>query len=325
MCTALSMKSGDHYFGRNLDLEYSMNEAVIVTPRRFPLPFKRMPALHAHLAMIGVGTLADGYPLYYDAVNEAGLCIAALNFPGNAHYAPPGEAQDCIAPYELIPWLLAQCSSAGQARAMLANVHLAAIPFSDTLPLSPLHYLISDASESITVEPLHDGLHIHDNPCSVLTNNPPFPAQMNHLSRYMALSSGEPQNTLAPSIPLTPDSRGMGAIGLPGDLSSSSRFVRAVFMKTHSLCRETPEESVTQFFHILDSVTHVRGSVMVHGRPEITVYSSCCNASRGVYHYTTYENRQITAIDMHKENLESHSLLVYPLILRQQIFHQNGS
>lgn len=325
MCTALSMKSGDHYFGRNLDLEYSMGEAVIVMPRRFPLSFKRMPALGTHLAMIGVGVVADDYPLYYDAVNEAGLCIAALNFPGNAHYAPPGETQDSIAPYELIPWLLAQCKSAAHARALLERISIAALPFSQSLPLSPLHYLISDANESITVEPMCGSLHIHDNPCGVLTNNPPFPAQMDHLSRYMVLSNREPENTLAPAIALTPNSRGTGAIGLPGDLSSASRFVRAVFMKAHSLCKDTPEESVTQFFHILGSVTHVRGSVMVHDRPEITVYSSCCNASRGVYHYTTYENRQITAIDMHRENLDAKTLFSYQLILRQQIFHQNGS
>lgn len=322
MCTAISFKTRDHYFGRNLDLEYSFNESVVVMPRRFPLSFRCMPTLHSHLAMIGMASVVDGYPLYYDATNESGLSVAALNFPGNAHYLPIDETKNNVAPFELIPWLLSQCASAAQARTMLERINLAAIPFSDALPLSPLHFLISDQSESIVLEPMQDGLHIHDNPSGVLTNNPPFDVQMQHLTRFMMLSSRDPENRLAPSIPLSPDSRGTGAIGLPGDLSSPSRFVRAVFMKAHAQCGNTPEESITQFFHILGSVAHPRGSVIVENKPEITVYSSCCTSS-GVYHYTTYENRQITAIDMRKENLDANALSSYPLIRRQQIRMQN--
>ena len=323
MCTAISFKTRDHYFGRNLDLEYSLNESVVVMPRRFPLSFRCMPALHTHLAMIGTATVIDGYPLYYDATNESGLSIAALNFPGNAHYTPVNSEKNDVAPFELIPWLLARCASAAQARAMLTQIHLAAIPFSDALPLSPLHFLISDAQSSIVVEPMADGLHIHDNPCGALTNNPPFDAQMQHLARFMMLSNREPENRLDPSLSLSADSRGMGAVSLPGDLSSPSRFARAVFMKAHAQCGESQEESITQFFHILDSVAHPRGSVMAGDKPEITVYSSCCT-SRGVYHYTTYENRQITAVDMHKENLEGSALSSYPQIRQQQIRPQNG-
>jgi len=324
MCTAVSFTSGDHYFGRNLDLEYSFNEAVVVMPRRFPLGFKSVSALETHLAMIGIAAVVDDYPLYYDATNEAGLSIAALNFPGNAYYAPPGGSQRNLAPYELIPWLLAQCASVSQARAMLSDITLSALPFSDALPLSPLHFLISDAHESIVVEPMRDGLHIHSNPCGVLTNNPPFEMQMEFLSRYMYLDSQDPENTLNPSLNLRPSSRGLGAFGLPGDLSSPSRFVRAVFMKAHSLCGDGQEESITQFFHILQSVAHVRGSVLVQEKPEITVYSSCCNSARGIYYYTTYENSQITAIDMHRENLDGSKLSVFPLIRCQQFLLQNS-
>ena len=324
MCTAVSFKTRDHYFGRNLDLEYALSESVVVMPRRYPLAFRHAPALSTHLAMIGTATIADGQALYYDATNETGLSIAALNFPGHAFYPQPSAHRDNIAPFELIPFLLAQCSGVSQARSLLARITLAAIPFSEDLPLTPLHFLISDASESIVVEPMQDGLHIYDNPAGVLTNNPPFDAQMAHLSRFMALSSRERENLLDPSLSLTPDSRGTGAVGLPGDLTSASRFVRAVFTKAHSRCGETSEESVTQFFHILACVSHTRGCVMVDDRPEITVYSSCCDTKHGVYHYTTYENNQITAIDMHKENLDADALSVFPLIRRQQFLKLNG-
>lgn len=324
MCTAISMTAGDHYFGRNLDLEYSYKESIVVTPRGFPLALRRMPALSTHLAMIGVATIAEGYPLYYDATNETGLSIAALNFPGYAHYTPPSDRQDNIAPWELIPWLLAQCSCVSQARALLSRINLCALPFSDALPLSPLHFMISDKHESIVVEPMKDGLRIHDNPVHVLTNNPPFDYHLLNLSGYMQLSNQPPENRLDPSLDLAPYSRGMGAMGLPGDLSSASRFVRAAFMRANSLCGDSPDECVTQFFHILGSVAHVRGSVMVDGKPEITVYSSCCDTARGVYHYTTYENSQITAIDMHREDLGGSKLICYPLIREQQIRSQNG-
>lgn len=323
MCTALSMAAGDHYFGRNLDLEHSYREEVVIMPRRFALTFKRMPAMSTHLAMIGVATIAQGYPLYYDATNETGLSIAALNFPSYAHYALPTEDQDNIAPYELIPWILSQCSSVSQARTLLERMNLCSIPFSDALPLSPLHYLISDRNESIVVEPMKEGLRIRDNPVHVLTNNPPLDYHLLNLSGYLPLSSRPPENRLDPSLSLAPYSRGMGALGLPGDLSSASRFVRAAFMRANSQCGHTPEEGMTQFFHVLGSVAHVRGSVMVEGRPEITVYSSCCNTTRGVYHYTTYENNQITAIDMHAQNLDAARLYTYPLIRQQQIRWQN--
>ena len=324
MCTAVSFSTRDHYFGRNLDLEYALDEAVVVMPHRHPLIFRHLPQMDTHLAIIGTATVAHDQALYYDATNEAGLSIAALNFPENAYYPPVQEGKVNVAPFELIPFLLAQCSSVSQARTLLADVNLAAIPFSDALPLTPLHFLISDKHESIAVEPMVGGLKIYDNPAGVLTNNPPFDAQLAHLTRFAALGSRESENRLDPSLDLSPHSRGTGAIGLPGDLTSASRFVRAVFTKAHSQCGDTPEESVTQFFHILASVAHTRGCVMVGDQPEITVYSSCCDTGRGVYYYTTYENNQITAIDMYKEDLDQKDLSVFPLIRRQQFLRLNG-
>lgn len=324
MCTAISFTTGDHYFGRNLDLEYALDEAVTIAPRRFRFPFRRMPAMKAHLAMIGVATAVDGYPLYYDATNESGLSMAGLYFPGNAYYPPETPDRDNVSPFEFIPYILGQCATVAQARTLLARLSLAALPFSDALPLAPLHWIIAGRSESIVVEPTESGLRIHDNPVGVLTNNPPFPYHLTHLSHYRALSSDTPENRFAPDLPLPVYSRGMGGIGLPGDLSSPSRFVRAAFMKAHSLCGSGEQESVTQFFHMLSSVRHLRGSVMVEGKPEITVYSSCCNTDKGIYYYTTYENSQITAVNLHAVDLNGDALAAYPLIRTQQIRAQQA-
>ncbi len=323
MCTAVSYLSNDHYFGRNLDLEYCYREAVTITPRNYPFVFRNGRKYLSHLAIIGVATVDNGYPLYYDATNEAGLSMAGLNFPGNAFYTQPGNERVSIAPFELIPWVLCQCHSTAEAKELLQNTSIDAIAFSAEYPLSDLHWIVSDEKESITVEPLESGVVISDNPVGVLTNNPPFDYHLHNLCNYMQISSSEPENKFSKQINLQPYSRGMGAMGLPGDLSSASRFIRACFTKHNSTKPKTEDESVTQFFHILGSVEQQNGCVQVGSSFEKTVYSSCCNTSKGIFYYTTYENRQITGVHMHREDLSADTLFSYPLIRSAQIKTEN--
>ena len=324
MCTAATYKTKDHYFGRNLDLEYSYNESVTVTPRNFVLNFKKVPALEKHYAMIGMAAVMNSYPLYYEATNEKGLSMAGLNFPGNADYKPEAEGKDNVTPFEFIPWILGQCADVSEARVLLERINLVDICFSPELPLATLHWIISDREESITVESVKDGLKVYDNPVGVLTNNPTFDYHMTNLCNYMSLSSEAPVNSFSDKVKLETYSRGMGAMGLPGDLSSASRFVKAAFTKLNSLSGDSESASISQFFHILGSVAQQRGCVhMGEGKYEITTYSSCCNTDKGIYYYTTYENSQITGIDMHHENLDSALLISYPIITRQQIKMMN--
>ncbi|MCH5265601.1 MAG: choloylglycine hydrolase [Lachnospiraceae bacterium] len=324
MCTALAYKTKDFYFGRNLDLEFCYQETVTITPRNFPLSFRESGALSNHHAMIGMAYVVENYPLYYDAVNEKGLGMAGLNFPGKAVYLPKVEGRDNVSPFEFIPWILGQCADLEEARTLLERIHLADIPFSEELPLSPLHWIIADKNDSIVVEQTKDGLKIWDNPVGIMTNNPPFDMQMFNLNNYMGLTAQPPQNRFCKKLRLTAYSRGMGAMGLPGDLSSESRFVKAAFTKLNSVSGDSESESISQFFHILGSVVQQRGCVQLgKGKYEITIYSSCCNGDKGIYYYTTYENNQITAVDMHRENLEGSRLILYPLIQGQQIKWQN--
>ena len=268
--------------------------------------------------------VAQDYPLYYDAMNEKGLCMAGLNFVGNAAYANVIPGRENVAQFELIPYLLGQCASVAEARDRLARLQLVGTPFSAQLPAAQLHWLLADQHQAVVIESMADGLHIYDNPVGVLTNNPPFPQQLFQLNNYMSLSPRQPENRFAPQLPLVPYSRGMGALGLPGDLSSASRFVRVAFTRMNAVSGDSETESVSQFFHILGSVEQQRGCCEVRdGQYEITLYTSCCNAARGIYYYTTYENRQITAVDMHRENLNGSALIRYPLITDQQIAHQN--
>jgi len=323
MCTAITYHAKDHYFGRNLDLEYHYREAVVVTPRYFPFHFRCESPMNSHYAFLGVATIAAGYPLYYDATNEYGLSIAGLNFPGNAAYYPITEHKNNIAPFELIPWVLGQCKAVSDAKQLLVKTNIARIDFSKTFPVSPLHWIIADPTSSITVETTTDGMHIYDNPVGVLTNNPPFPFHMHNLSNYIHLTREEPVNRFAPKLNITPYSRGMGAIGLPGDLSSASRFIRAAFVKLNSVSDPDEASCVSQFFHILGAVAQQKGCVKIENGYEKTVYTSCCNVSKGIYYYTTYDNNQITAINMFHEELASDKLVTYPLIQTQQIHWEN--
>lgn len=314
MCTAISFLKKDHYFGRNLDLEYSYREAVTVTPRNYPFTLRCGVRLDNHYALIGMAHVEEGYPLYYDATNEKGLSMAALNFPVSAHYHPPVSGKDNIAPFELIPWVLGRCAGLSECRRLLERVNLAEIPFSEAFPLTPLHWMVSDRSGSLAVESSRDGLRVHDNPACVLTNEPPFRVQMWNLCNYLGLSPQPPVNRFAPGTDLRAISRGMGAMGLPGDLSSQSRFVRAAFVRLNSVCGEGEQDCVSQFFHILGSAAQQRGCVRLgEDSYEITVYSSCCNTDRGIYYYTTYQGSQIHAVDLHREDLDGRTVISYPL------------
>lgn len=322
MCTAAAYRKNGFYFGRNLDYEMSYGEKIVITPRNFRFDFTAYGANAAHYAMIGTAHMANGYPLYYDAANEKGLCIAALNFVNSASYSE--RTNGCTATFELIPLVLAKCADIGEARVLLSKITLGNIPFNKQLPAAKLHWILADKNETIVAEPKNGKLIIYSNPTNVLANEPPFDYQMQNLNNYMALSPHPPENSFSAALPLKTYSRGMGALGLPGDLSSQSRFVRAAFVAANSVSGNGEYDGIMQLFHILGSVEQQNGCCITeNGGLEKTIYTACFDAQSGVYYYTTYENRQITAIDMFKANLNAAELACYPMINTPQIKFQN--
>lgn len=324
MCTAATYQTKDFYFGRTLDYEFLYPSEVTIAPRNFQFRFRNLDVMDSHYAIIGMAFVNDGFPLFYDAVNEHGLAIAGLNFVGNAVYSNVIDGKDNVAQFELIPWILGQCRDLLQVRKLLCQINITNTAFSEKLPPSQLHWIISYKGESITLESVRDGLKIYDNPAGVLTNNPPFPEQMFNLNNYMHLSPKSPANSFSKDLELETYSRGMGALGLPGDLSSMSRFVRVAFVKMNSLSEESEEKSVSQFFHILNCVDQQRGCCELDGgKHEITIYTSCCNTDKGIYYYTTYDNHQINAVKLHGVELDSRELIRYSLLLDESINYQN--
>lgn len=303
MCTAITYRTRDRYFGRTLDFERSYGEQVVVCPRRVPLNFMQMPALTTHYAMLGMATVAKGYPLYFDAVNENGLAMAGLMFAGYAHYRPFAAGQKNAAPFEMIPWVLGQCADLRDVEVLLEHLNITDLSFDPDLPSSPLHWLVADREHSMVIEAVAEGIKLYQNPVGVLTNSPPFDHHLLRLQEYGHLSPRQPSAGLY--------SRGLGAYGLPGDYSSVSRFVRATFVKSHARGEVTEKESVERFFHILDSVWVPRGCVRLEQADAYTRYACCCNQDRGIYYYTTCSDRRIIAVDLHQTDLEGKELVAF--------------
>lgn len=324
MCTSATYKTKDAYFGRNLDYEFSYGEEAVIIPRNFAFNFREAGNLSSHYAIIGIAYVADGYPLLYDAINEKGLGIAGLNFVGNAVYNDHVDGKDNVAQFEFLPWILGQCSTVAEVKTLLAKMNFRNISFSDQLPASELHWQIYDGTDTIVVESVADGIKIYDNPVGILTNNPPFDKQILQLSNYQHLSAKAPVNNLGAKYNFPIYSRGMGAIGLPGDLSSESRFAKAAFTKLNSISADDELSSVSQYFHILHSVDQQNGCCdLGDNKYEHTLYSSCYNLNQGIFYYTTYNNHQISAIKLHNADLDTSELIRIPIIETEQINYQN--
>ncbi len=324
MCTSISYKNDDcFYFGRTLDYEKSFGEKVVITPRNYEFNFLNGENLKNHNSIIGMACVVDGYPLYYDAFNEKGLAISGLNFVDNAHYCKRKPNKINLAQFELIPYLLSKYESVLQVKKALNEINITNEAFSNKLEPAQLHWLISDEKECITLECVKEGIKVYQNPVGVLTNNPEFQVQMFCLNNYVNLSRKTPKNSFSDKIDLSLYSRGMGAIGLPGDLSSQSRFARAAFTKLNSVSRDG-ENNLSQFFHILGTVNQTRGCCEIESDEyEITLYTSCCDIKNGCYYYTTYDNSCISCVNMNNENLNTDRLIAYVLEKEQIVNYQN--
>lgn len=324
MCTCITLKTKDNYFGRTLDLEYKFNEKVVITPRNYVFGLKAGGAFRIKYAIIGAATVVDDYPLYAEATNEKGLSIAGLNFPENAYYNELEKDKINITPYELAPWILGNFSSIEELRSVLDDLNILNVPFSEKIALTPLHFMISDDKECIILEPMKEGLRVYPSSIGVLTNNPPFSYHEVNINNYLNLTPDIADNRFSTKVKLSTYGLGMGAIGLPGDNSPTSRFVRAAFNKLNSVSGDDEESSVSQFFHILDNVSIVRGTTMTKDKKwNITTYTCCVNTTKGIYYYKTYNNNQITAVKMTEENKNSYKLSIYDLEEHQQIKYAN--
>lgn len=306
MCTSISMHNGGFCFGRNMDIEFTLGAQVVAAPRRYPFSFRSGISVSPHYAVLGMAVVRGGFPLYADAMNEAGLCMAGLSFPDCVYAERAADGCAAVAPFELIPFVLGSCRTLAEARALLRTVTIVDVPFSKDIPNTPLHWHIADESGSLAVECTADGMQLHDDPAGVLTNSPPLSFHLTNLRQYVNLTARYPSGEDG----LAPFGRGFGAIGLPGDFSPTSRFVRAAFLRQNSPCLSDERKRAAHTLRILGNVAMPLGSVYTaDGRTEHTAYSCCMGG--GKYRFVTCFGSTVHEADI-RSSADGSELVVFP-------------
>ena len=315
MCTAIRLKNDHTYFGRNLDLDYEFGQKVVLTPRNHPFSFLAMPKMEKHFAILGMASVVNHYPLYADAMNEEGLAIAGLNFPGYAHYFPMAEGKDNLSPFELIPYLLGRFRSVEEVSSFAKNLSFLDVPFSPEIPLATLHYIVADRKSSIVLESTKAGLQVYENPFDVLTNNPPFPFHVENMRRYRLIGPKDQETAFSQKLDLKSYSVGFGTRFLPGDYSSDSRFVKAAYLVQNALFEGADREWERRlFFRILESVSFLPGCVINdNGKKERTIYSSGMDLDEMVYLYRPEKKDGLLSFSMKGHDLDGMDLLIEDL------------
>lgn len=329
MCTALTMKSKDglHFFGRNMDIEYSFNQAPHLIPRNFKyINVIDNKEYQTKYAILGMGMSMDNHPMLAEGFNEKGLGCSGLNFPGYAHYEQEAvEGKINMGSFDFMFYILANFETVEELKAVVNDINLIHRSFKEPLQVVPLHWIVTDVNgECIVIEKTIEGMKVYDNKIGVLTNSPTFDYQITNLNQYLGLSSKNPANTSWDKLDLKPLGQGVGMLGIPGDYSPSSRFVKTAFTKAQITQNDDEISTVNAFFHTLDTVAMVSGSVVTpDNKDDITLYSSCMCQETGIYYYKTYYNNQINAIDMNKENLDATEMKVFKYHNDQAINYQN--
>lgn len=314
MCTAIHL-CNEGLFGRTLDFESSFGEGVVFTPREF----MRMGEARNRYSMLGVGVVKDNATLYFDGMNEWGLTGAALHFPEYAVYHGEKDKKADVPSGLLVSFLLGFCKNIGEIKGAFQNISITGDRVLG-LPPSPLHWIFADKTGAITIESTDRGLRVIDNPYGVLTNSPDFDYHSTRLADYMALRADYPENRLTKS-PLTHYSRGMGAIGLPGDFSSSSRFVRALFLKENTIADGGENPEISKMMHILSSVSIPRGCVITNdGAAVSTLYTCAMDSENLTYYFSSYSNRQLRAVKLYPEQTD---MKVFPIYEKENICKLN--
>lgn len=273
-----------------MDLDCDFARTAVRAPRAFPLAGRRR-----HYAVAGVAQVREGIPYFAEGLNERGLYVAGLYFP-DAVYAAKG-----MAPHVFMTSALALCASASEAARLLTNTDISGEGVDGPAP--PLHWMLADRTRTLVVERRAEGLFVHENAFGVLTNSPPFPFHADNMRQYMGLSTSSPA---CGWHPLTPFGVGFGGIGLPGDGSPASRFVRAAFLRANA-----KGASLFDVFGILRSLAFPAGLARTERGEERTLYSSVADADDGIFYYATDAHPHPCAVRLSGRE-EGNSLAVFP-------------
>ncbi|MGL5415385.1 MAG: choloylglycine hydrolase [Clostridium sp.] len=328
MCTALTLKTkeNEHLFGRNMDIEYEFGQSVGIVPRGFKyLNSVTKEEERTKYAVMGMMTVMENHPMLADGMNEKGLAVAGLNFPTYAYYETESVAgKTNISVYDVMFWIVSNFASLDEVRKEALNLNIMNIPFNEKTPTPTLHWIVTDKSgESIVIEKTKEGIKVFENKVGVLTNSPTFDWHETNLRQYIGLYANQVAKETWSDQELPALGQGTGCVGLPGDFTPASRFIRAAFLRHFALANDSDSMAVNEFFHILNNVAMVRGSVRTPERSDITIYTSCMNLEKGIYYYNTYNNNSLNAVNMNKEKLDGDELILFPYNDKLEVTYQN--
>ena len=329
MCMAVTLKTkeGHHFFGRNLDVVTNYGQEVITIPRNFT--YKNVAENReetSKYACIGMGIVVNNHPLMFDGVNEKGLAAAGLNFTYFAKFneeAIPNKTN--LSASDFIYWVLGNFSNLDDLKVALKDVVLTNIPVAEGFAVSKLHWMFTDLSgKSIVVEYIDEQMRVHDNPVGVLTNDPNFEWHLTNLSQYVVVSNKTAEPRQMVDMLVKPYGHGLNLVGLPGDDSPASRFVRTTFFKENIISNEGKDAGINDFFKVLDSVFVTKGSQRDdNGAMNYTLYQSGMCQEECIYYYRDYDNSRINAVNLFKEDLDGKEIKKFSYKNTLDILFQN--
>lgn len=265
-----------------------------------------------------VGIYTEYEPFVVEGMNEAGLSAGLFFFPQYGEYAPYVEAENAktLCDMQFVSWVLSQFSTIDQVKAAIKDIDLVTLNHK----IGAVHWRIAEPNGRMVVLEVVNGVpNFYENTLGVLTNAPGFKWHLTNLNNYINLEPGSaPDQTIKPGITLMPLGHGSGMLGLPGDFTSPSRFVRATFYQTTSPVWATGFETVVQAFHILNNFDIPVGSQhakadIPKGLPSATQFTAVTDQTAMKLYYRTAWNSNIRCInlndiDFHKVKFQSHPL-----------------
>lgn len=335
MCTSFTIgtKESGLVYGRTMEFTLDLRSEIIVIPAGTELcgTDKKGEIGKGGLAWTAkhaaVGANALGLPIVIDGVNDKGLVVGVLNFPASAEYLAVADEDQAksICSVDLAGFLLTTCATVDEAREALAEVPVqgVAIPqYGGNVP--PVHYCVHDANGgSIVVEYVGGELHIHDNPTTVMTNEPAFPMQLENLSQFQSITNTAPPPIEVNGMSLSAHSSGDGTLGLPSGFIATSRFVRAFWFRQFALPHSTPSEGVQVARHILNQFDIPPGTVMTEAGgtgegggvagAEITQWMTVIDQKNSVLYASTYDHPNLFKVDVAKACAKADGIQFIPL------------
>jgi choloylglycine hydrolase len=313
-CTGISLKAGDGAAirGRTLEFGFPMQSKVLVVPAgkefsgTLPDGGKGL-TFTSRYAFIGANAL--GLPAILDGINDQGLSVGLFYFPGYAKYADVTNENKsrAVAPQEFGVWALANFASVDEVREAVKNIVIVPTPApglgSPQGAVAGAHFFLQDKSgKSLVVEPVDGTLKVHDAPLGVMTNAPTYDWHMTNLANYINLSPKDVEQQKLGGTALSAFGSGSGMLGLPGDFTPPSRFVRAAMFSQATTTNATAEDAVFGAFHILNQFDIPKGSVMNSAVgepiPEITEWTSVADLKNLRWYFRTREDQSIRMVDL---------------------------